>query len=100
MTDNAIEQEIIEKGLTATRITPIDIENSIIKEQYHIFENSTFTSCLLTLKNGFNVHGESACANPENFDEELGRKIAKGNAKDKIWALEGYLLKQKLFEDK
>lgn len=42
--------------------------------------------------------GESACASPENFDEALGRDIARRNAKDKIWSLEGYLLKQDLHE--
>lgn len=92
------EQEIVEKGLTAPRITPDHITSCIADEQYHVFEGTTFTVCLLTLKNGFNVVGESACASPENFDAELGRKIARENAVQKIWALEGYLLKQKLFE--
>ena len=99
MNDSLIEKEINEKGLTAPRITPDRIESVIVGEQYHIFEGTTFTSCLLTLENGFTVHGESACASPENFDEELGRKIARDNAKNKIWALEGYLLKQKLFDE-
>jgi len=54
--------------------------------------------CVLTLKNGFTVTGESACASPENYNQEIGEKIAKENAVDKIWPLEGYLLKQKLFE--
>jgi hypothetical protein len=96
MNDLEIEKEIVDKGLTAPRITPDHIEKCIIKEQYHVFEGSTFTSCLLTLKNGFTVHGESACASPENFDAELGRKIARENAKNKIWMLEGYLLRQAL----
>lgn len=99
MNDTEIEKEIIEKGLTAPRVTPDRIEAVIVKEQYHVFEGSTFTSCLLTLENGFTVHGESACASPENFDEELGRKIARDNAKHKIWALEGYLLRQRLHEE-
>lgn len=96
MNDQDIENEIKEKGLTAPRVTPELIEDVIVSEQYHVFENSTFTSCLLTLKNGFTVHGESACASPENFDPELGRKIARDNAKNKIWMLEGYLLRDKL----
>lgn len=96
MTDKDVEKEIKEKGLNAPRVTPELIESLIVKEQYHVFDGTTFTSCLLTLKNGFTVHGESACASPENFDEELGRKIARDNAKDKIWMLEGYLLKDKL----
>ena len=42
------------------------------------------------------VTGESACASPENYNAEIGRKIARENAKQKIWALEGYVLKNKL----
>ena len=54
------------------------------------------TFCVITLKNGFTVTGESACASPENFDPEIGRKIARENAVNKIWPLEGYLLKEAL----
>ena len=54
------------------------------------------TFCVLVLKNGFTVTGESACASPENFDAELGRKIARQNAVQKIWPLMGYELRSKL----
>lgn len=54
------------------------------------------TFCVLVLRNGFTVTGESACASPENFDAELGRKIARQNAVAKVWPLMGYALKQKL----
>ena len=96
MTDHDVESEIQAKGLTAPRVTPDHIESVIVSEQYHVFQGTTFTSCLLTLKNGFTVHGESACASPENFDAELGRKIARDNAKNKIWMLEGYALRERL----
>jgi hypothetical protein len=96
MNDQEIEKEIQDKGLTAPRITPDHIKSLVVKEQYHVFDGTTFTSCLLTLKNGFTVHGESACASPENFDSELGAKIARDNAVNKIWMLEGYLLREKL----
>ncbi len=56
------------------------------------------TFCVLVLRNGFTVTGESACASPENFDAEIGRKIARENAVQKIWPLMGYALKQKLHE--
>lgn len=91
-----IEKEIQEKGLTAPRVTPDRIEEVIVSEQYHVFAGTTFTACLLTLQNGYTVIGESACASPENFDAALGRKIARQNAANKIWALEGYLLRQNL----
>jgi hypothetical protein len=100
MTDNEIEKEIQEKGLSAPRVTPDQLEQVIVSEQYHVFPNTTFTACLLTLQNGYTVLGESACASPENFDADLGRKIARDTAKNKIWALEGYLLRSKLSESK
>lgn len=96
MTTDAIEQEIQAKGLTAPRVTPERIEEVIAHEDYHVFPGTTVTVCCLTLLNGFNVVGESACASPENFNAELGRKIARQNAVNKIWPLEGYLLKQQL----
>lgn len=98
MSEEAIEEEIQEKGLTAPRITPDRLDEVIAGEDYHVFPNSQMTVCCLTLENGFTVTGESACASPENFDVETGRKIARKNARDKIWALEGYVLKQKLHE--
>ena len=96
--EKEIEQEIQDKGLTAPRLTPELIDEIITDEDYYVFPKTQTTVCLLTLKNGFTVLGESACASPENFNEELGKKIARGNARDKIWMLEGYLLKQKLSE--
>ena len=56
------------------------------------------TFCVLVLKNGFTVTGESACASPENFDAEIGRQIARQNAVQKIWPLMGYELRTKLTE--
>lgn len=97
MTDKEIEQEIQEKGLTAPRVTLEHVNSVIEAEDYYVFQD-VLTVCCLLLKNGFTVTGESACASPENYDEELGRKIAKENAVNKIWALEGYLLRQKLHE--
>ncbi len=123
MDDRQIEQEIQAKGLTAPRITPQDIEENIQSEHFFTaregrmgaIDNETYvgretpmpdnsdlkplellTFCVLVLKNGFTVTGESACASPENFDAELGRKIARQNAVQKIWPLMGYALKGRL----
>jgi hypothetical protein len=93
--DNAkLEQEIKEKGLNAPRISLAHIEGVIVSEYYHVPPGTTLTLCVLTLRNGFTVVGESACASPENFNEELGHKIARDNALNKIWVLEGYLLRE------
>jgi len=113
MTDS-IEQEIQAKGLTAPRITPADIEANIASEHYFTAYGGAkygritrdeptdsealklLTFCVLILRNGFTVTGESACASPENFDAEIGRKVARANAVNKIWPLLGYELKTKL----
>ena len=110
-----LEEEIVAKGLTAPRITPADVEANIVGEHYFTAANGIagsggmvmsdddelrcLTFCILILKNGFTVTGESSCASPENFDAELGRKIARGNAIEKLWPLMGYELKTKLHEE-
>ena len=94
----AIEAEIQRKGLNAPRLTPQHIDDQIAIEAFYVFPGTTLTVCALTLLNGFHVIGESAAASPSNFDEEIGRKIARDNARNKIWALEGYLLRSKLAE--
>ena len=123
MNDHQIEQEIQAKGLTAPRVTPADIEANIASEHYFTaadavrvseFYNEAaefveeelgyqplalLTFCVLVLRNGFTVTGESACASPENFDAELGRKIARQNAVQKLWPLMGYALKEKLHNE-
>lgn len=92
----AIEAELKSKGLDAPRLTPDKIDGVIVSEQYHVFPGTTMTVCALTLRNGFVVIGESAAASPDNFDQAIGRRIARENARNRIWALEGYLLRQHL----
>lgn len=92
----AIEAKIKEKGLTAKRITPEMLDAEIIGEEYHVFPGSCLTVCCLTLKNGFTVTGESACASPENFNSEIGQKIARANAREKLWPLLGFRLRDQL----
>ena len=118
--DSAIEAEIQAKGLTAPRVTPADIKESISAEFYFTADEGkdgaaavevwnageeTFdaidslkllTFCVLVLKNGFTVTGESACADPRNFNAEIGRRIARTHAVEKIWPLLGYELRTKL----
>lgn len=94
--DLEIEKEIKAKGLNAPRLNPDMIDATIMSEQYHIFPGTTLTVCALTLRNGYIVTGESAAASAENFDQAIGRKIARENARNKIWGLEGYLLRERL----
>ncbi len=79
----------------APRVTLDSIEAKIAREETHVFDG-VLTVHVLTMANGFKVTGESACASPENFNEELGRKIARDNAIRKVWGFEGYLLREQL----
>lgn len=94
--DETHEQEIIRKGLTAPRVTPTDIEAACLTEQFHVFPGTMLTVCCITLKNGFTVTGISAGASPENFDKEIGERIARADAKQKIWPLLGFRLRDRL----
>lgn len=96
--EREIEQEIQGKGLSAPRVTPADLDAKITGEQYHVFPGTTLTVCCLTLANGFAVTGQSAAASPANFDAEVGRKIARADAREKVWQLEGYLLRERLHQ--
>ena len=122
MANKTTEQLIQEKGLTAPRVTPQDLQNNIASAHYFTARDGIvgveldaglideasgtrtheslgmLTFCVLVLKNGFTVTGESACASPENYNPEIGRKIARQNAEQKIWPLMGYHLKQQLSE--
>ena len=131
MNDQAIEQEIQAKGLTAPRVTPADIEANIASEHYVTAEEGfrgaevraaceaaqagdtaaerrewadapdplwLLTFCVLVLRNGFTVTGESYCADAERFDAETGRNEARKDAVQKLWPLMVYHLKQNLAE--
>jgi len=126
MNDQAIEEEIKAKGLTAPRISLGELRANIAAEWYFTAREgvegavvrsalpdvggesmtspygwdhlNTLTFCVLVLRNGFTVTGESACASPENFDAEIGRKIAYQNAEQKVWSLMGYEMKERMHQ--
>ena len=97
--EQQIEKEIQDKGLNAPRITPVIIDSKIKSETYTNLPDGRTVICQLTLENGYTVDGKSACVSKDNFNQEIGNKIARENAREKIWELEGYLLKQKLYKE-
>ena len=106
MSDN--ENEIQDKGLTAPRVTPADMEAEIAAELFFTagqaarglnlpsHESADLLTICNALRNGFTVTGESACASPENYNVELGQKIARQKATEKLWPLLGFRLRDKL----
>lgn len=120
MNRDQLESEIQAKGLTAPRVTPAVVEAAVASEHYFTGADGALgamsatdidpftafaripqslhllTICVLVMRNGFTVIGTSACASPENFNAEIGRKVARQKAIDQVWALEGYLLRDKI----
>lgn len=94
-----IEIEIQNKGLNAPRLTPDLIDSKILSETYTNLPDGRTIICQLTLENGYTVNGTSSCVSKDNFNQEVGNKIARNNARESIWELEGYLLKQRLHEE-
>lgn len=120
---NAVTESEIKAVSTAPRVTPTDIEAEIFSERYFTAADGVLgayrnggdvhphggtpgreeqmtlgrlTFCVLVLRNGFTVTGESACASPENFNPEIGRRIARENAINKVWPLLDFRLKDEL----
>lgn len=81
---------------TPNKVTTDSIARRIERVVYQRIEGTTVTIAALTLDNGFTAIGESACADPANFDASVGEQIAYDNAFEKLWALEGYLLRERL----
>ena len=107
MNHQEIERSIQAKGLTAPRVTPQMIDDCIVAEYSFTADKALtgcplhdslklLTICVLVLRNGFTVTGESACVSAENFDADVGHRVAREKAKDKIWAFEGYRLRSQL----
>ena len=116
--DQSLEAAIVAAGANvAPRVTPADVRANIVSEWYFtagdgahgaqtaehpgitsVYDSALdqLTFCVLVLGNGFTVTGESACASPENFNTEIGRRIARENAVSKVWPLMGYGLRSKL----
>lgn len=116
------ETELKAKAI-APRVTPEQIEARIIDESYFVAQDGVdgaiqagtyegrelsthyekihtslrlLTFCVLVLDNGFTITGQSACADPENFDPEIGRRLARANAVNQMWSLLGFELRTKL----
>lgn len=118
--DAGIERDIKAVGADKfPRVTLADLQANIVSEHYFTAQQGAvaaavelgaacsdgthnplnlLTFCVLVLRNGFTVTGESACASPENFNEEIGRKIARENAVQKVWPLMGYALKERMHQ--
>ena len=80
------------------KVTMSDLQAKVKMTRYQRLEGTTTTICEITLENGYTLVGTSACVDPKEFNQALGEKYAFERAFEQMWALEGYLLKQRRFE--
>lgn len=111
MTDQNILDELrLAEASDAPRVTLPDLEANIVAENYINLGKAAealgqpategmhlTTLCVLTLRNGFTVSGQSACASPERYDEAIGNEFARREAVRNVWPLMGYALKEELY---
>lgn len=84
-------------ALPERKLTKEFLESEIDKVEYNRF-GETNTHCTITTKSGFSFTGESACVDPNNFDQKIGEKFAYENAFNKMWMPYGFWLHKALAE--
>lgn len=82
------------------KVTMQGVFDKVKRSTYTVLPDGVTTVCQLTLENGFSVNGHSACADPANYDQFLGEKYAYEDALRKIWPFEGYLLCERMYQDR
>lgn len=83
--------------LPERKLTKEFLESEIDKVEYNRF-GETNTHCTITTKSGFTFTGESACVDPNNFDQKIGEKFAYEQAFEKMWMPYGFWLHKALAE--
>ena len=84
------------------------VDANVVKEQlakvqvqFYRFPNTYAVIAVAHDEKGFYLGtGVGACVDPSEFNEEMGKSVAKDNAlkaaEDKLWEIEGILLREKL----
>jgi hypothetical protein len=117
LTDSGFERQLIARDKRGPRIKPQDVQRLVVSEHFFtamhgaigrdVSENvgaclptnpvlGLITFCVLVLKNDYPVTGVAVCESFQNFDPEIGRRIARQDAASKIWPLLGYEFKHRM----
>lgn len=94
--DQQLAQKLAQSP-SVDRITPQHID-AVVADAHFIRASDTLTLCVIKSVNGFEVVGKSACADPANYDQAIGERVAFDDAKRQLWPLEGYLLRERLHQ--
>jgi hypothetical protein len=112
-------EKLAAANATAPRVRLTDIEDYIFGVFYqtgdHLLDHSDIrvaaykdtelyerarlmTVCTIMMKNGFMVIGHSTPASAENYNFDLGKKLAYDQAFKQLWPLMGFVLKTRQME--
>jgi hypothetical protein len=101
LNDNELELKL--RTSPADRVTQEYMESRIEQVVFTAMKevsraDDCTTICTIYLDNGYTVRGESACVNPENYNSEIGERIAYDNAINALWPLFGFLLAESQYQ--
>lgn len=85
--------------MSSYKVTLEMVEEEVVQTEYVILPDGKTTICLLTMRNGYTIRGESSCVDPANFKKEDGEKYALERAMDKIWPLLGFRMQDKMHRE-
>lgn len=101
MSEAEIEQKIVEAGLTAARLSPAALDAEIKSVEYvkHVTQTGQVLRwCVINTRCGFSITGSpSAAVSAANDNQVIGERVAYENARQAMWPLLGYALKERLY---
>lgn len=99
--DAGLEQTLIRQSV-APRVSLADLEANIVHADIvkHVAPSGQVLRwAVLTTRSGFAVTGRpSASVSPANDDAAIGERLAIENAKNELWPLMGYQLREQLHQ--
>lgn len=99
-TDEQLQTKVDALPNPAPRLTLELIQAVIADESYTRLDGTNITVCTLTLQNGHRVVGKNlGPVSDANFDQEVGCQYAYKDALEQVWGLEGYLLRERLYQE-
>lgn len=97
--EDALQQQLNKINKEKNYLTEKDINDVITNIEYNCVPNTHITICVLTLINGAKVLGKNyGSIDPDRNNEVMGKEYAFKEAVEKVWELEGYLLRQRLYD--
>lgn len=71
-----------------------NMQDVLTRTEYEFGKPVTYVT--VRMQNGFTLRESTTCVDPNNYDEEIGKKICLEKIEDKVWFLLGYQLQEKI----